>query len=157
MRTLKAVVLAVVASACSLAATAAPASADSPSPIPCYETLKYGGSLYVDTDTQAAPGDVGPKVGLTDPNPAHCGIPDQVSIYRLNGHDGGDEVVCLRNGKREVFRIAGATGFPFQDALKVGVVVLLILVLVFAAIPGIYAHLKAPPLEVGGAEDPPDL
>jgi len=76
-------------------------------------------------------------------------------VYRALGHNTSEEVVFLKDGKPELFRFAGSTGFPFQDSLKWLVLGLLILVIVFAGVPGIYAHLKAPPVEVGGAEDPP--
>lgn len=135
--------------------TALAASTPSPVPtIPCLSTLKFGGALYLDTDTIVDPGEVGPSLGETDPNPAHCGLPDRLTVYRHTGHSSSDEVVFRRpSGEAELFRSAGSTGFPMQDVVKWLVLALVVGILVFAAFPAIRAHLREPPTEVGSADE----
>jgi hypothetical protein len=133
-----------------LAATPSP----SPSALPCLRTLKLGGSLYLDADQLVPPAEVGPKVGETDPNPALCGLPDRLNVYRHTGHNTTEEVVYyISAGQPELFRSGGDTGFPMQSMLRWLVLVLAIGILAFAAVPAILAHLRQPPVEVGGAED----
>lgn len=147
-------VLVVLAVTLSQTAAIAAAAAPTPSPIPCLRTLKLGGSLYLDTDRAVPAGEVGVKVGETDPNPAHCGLPDRLSVYRHVGHNTTDEVVYyLSPGQAELFRSGGDTGFPMQSMLRWAVLALVVGILVFAALPAIMAHLRQPPVEVGGAED----
>jgi hypothetical protein len=132
------------------AATPVPSS----SSLPCLRTLKFGGSLYLDTDQAVPPGEVGPRVGDTDPNPTHCGLPDRLPVYRHTGHNTTSEVVYLLNpGQPELFVSGGNTGFPLQKVMRWLVLVLAVGILGLAAVPAILAHLRQPPLEVGGAED----
>lgn len=147
-------VLVVLAVTLSQTAAIAAAAAPTPSPIPCLRTLKLGGSLYLDTDQVVPAGEVGVKVGETDPNPAHCGLPDRLSVYRHVGHNTTEEVVYYPSpGQAELFRSGGDTGFPMQSMLRWVVLALVVGILVFAAVPAIMAHLRQPPIEVGGAED----
>lgn len=133
-----------------MAATPSP----TPSPLPCLRTLKFGGSLYLDTDQVVPAAEVGPKVGETDPNPAHCGLPDRLSVYRHSGHNTTEEVVYhVIPDQPELFRSGGDTGFPMQSMLRWLVLLLAVGILGFAAFPAIFAHLRQPPIEVGGAED----
>jgi hypothetical protein len=132
----------------------AAAAGPPPSPIPCLSTLKLGGSLYLDADQTVPAGEVGPRVGETDPNPAHCGLPDRLSVYRHVGHNTTEEVVYYPSpGQAELFRSGGDTGFPMQSMLRWLVLVLVVGILVFAAVPAILAHLRQPPIEVGAGED----
>jgi hypothetical protein len=133
----------------------APASVSpAPSASPCFRTLKYGGALYLDTDQAVPSTEVGEEVGSTDPNPAVCGLPDRLKVYRHTGHNTSDEVVYyLSPTQAEVFRSGGQTGYPLQDLLKWAVVVLVVGILLFAALPAVIAHLRQPPIEAGGPED----
>ncbi|MFN2464014.1 MAG: hypothetical protein ABR573_08960 [Candidatus Dormibacteria bacterium] len=133
------------------------AAAPSPipvSPLPCLPTLKFAGTLYLDADTAVEDGQVGPRVGETDPNPARCGLPDRILVFRHVGHRTSDEVVYRKpGGGAELFRAAGATGFPMQDTVKWLVLALVVGILLFAALPATMAHVRQPPIEVGRADD----
>jgi hypothetical protein len=97
---------------------------------------------------------VGPRVGETDPNPARCGLPDRLWVYQHVGHNPTGEVVYYPSpGQAELFRSGGDTGFPMQSMLRWLVLALVVAILVFAAGPAIMAHLRQPPIEVGGEED----
>ena len=132
-------------------------AANSPTPvapIPCLQTMKFAGSLYLDADTSVSDGEVGPRLGETDPNPAHCGLPDRLAVFRHAGHSSADEIIYRRaGGVNELFRSAGSTGFPMQDTVKWLVLALVVGILVFAAFPAIMAHVRQPPIEVGRADD----
>lgn len=133
----------------------------SPSSSPCARTLKFGGALYLDADITLPPSDVGESVGTTDPNPAQCGLPDRLQVYRHKGHGTTEEVVFyVAPQQAEVFRSAGATGFPFQDVLKWLVLALVVGILLFALLPAVLGHLRSPPIQVGdrdtGEPDPGD-
>jgi hypothetical protein len=137
-----------------VATTPVPAGAASPAPsaLPssCPKTLKFAGSLYLDTDTTALPAEVGPMVGETEPNPARCALPDRLKVYRRNGHNSNEEVVYYVDGRTaEIFRSAGVTGFPGAGLVRWLVLVLVVGILLFAAVPAILAHLRQPPVEVG--------
>jgi hypothetical protein len=135
----------------------ASAASPSPSPLPCLKSLKFGGSLYLDTDSTVASSEVGPPAGETDPNPTHCGLPDRLTVYRHVGHPSTEEVVYYTSpGQAELFRSGGQTGFPMQGMLKWLVLLLVIGILLFAALPALLAHLRQPPIEVGGGDDPQD-
>lgn len=140
-----------------LAAPAPAMAATTPSPvptIPCLATLKFAGALYLDVDETVSPGEVGPSLGETDPNPAHCGLPDRLQVYRHTGHNSSEEVVYRRStGEAELFRSAGSTGFPMQGVVKWLVLVLVIGIIGFAAFPAIRAHLRQPPIEVGSSDE----
>jgi hypothetical protein len=157
----RAVLVALVATALSaspsVAATPSPVTAPSPSATTCLRTLKFNGALYLDADSAVPVSEVGPQVGSTDPNPAHCGLPDRLPVYRHVGHNSSAEVVSyLEPGRGEVFRSAGSTGFPFQSVLRWLVLLLVVGILLFAALPAIVAHLRQPPVEVGTDDQPPD-
>jgi hypothetical protein len=129
------------------------AATPSPTGSPCPRTLKFGGALYLDADSVAQPSDVGELVGTTDPNPAQCGLPDRLQVYRHRGHDTGDEVVFyVAPQQAEVFRSGGATGFPFQDVLKWLVLLLVIGILLFAVLPAVFGHMRNPPIALGYGE-----
>jgi hypothetical protein len=140
-----------------LATGSVASAATTPSPvptIPCLATLKFAGSLYLDADSTVSDSEVGPMVGETDPNPAHCGLPDRLAVYRHNGHSSTDEVVFRRSGgEAELFRSAGSTGFPMQGVVKWLVLALVVGILAFAAFPAIRAHLRQPPIEVGRSDE----
>lgn len=134
--------------------------AESPSPSAsgpaCFLSLKFAGAIYLDSDQSVPGSEVGPVVGETEPNAAHCGLQARLQVRRHNGHLTTEEVVYVvpATGASELFRSAGDSGFPAQDLLKWLVLVLVVGVLVFAALPVMYAHLLRPPEEVGGADDP---
>jgi len=112
------------------------------SPIPCYQTLKFGGIAYIDTDQQAPAAQVGPAAGVTDPNPAHCGLPDRLTVYRYLGHQMSDQVIYREpDGRDEIFRSAGVTGFPLQN-LRWVVLALVLVIVLFVTLPAIIAHLR---------------
>lgn len=138
-----------------LPVTALAAPTPSPvAPIPCLPTLKFAGTFYLDADISVADSEVGAAVGETDPNPAHCGLADRLTVYRHTGHRSSDEVVYRKpGGTAELFRAAGTTGFPMQDTVKWLVLVLVVGILGFAAFPAIMAHMRQPPIEVGRASD----
>jgi hypothetical protein len=149
-----AIALVIMGAAWTGSAALAASPPPTPTPLPCLRTLKFGGSLYLDTDQVAPAAEVGPKVGETDPNPAHCGLPDRLNVYRHTGHNTTEDVVYYVTADQpEVFRSGGDTGFPMQSMLRWLVLVLAIGILAFAAMPAILAHLRQPPVEVGGAED----
>jgi hypothetical protein len=133
---------------------AQPVAAASPSPLPCYQTLKFGGAEYLDADTSVPRSEVGSFAGETDPNPAHCGIPDRNRVYQHVGRNTSDEVVLLKpDGSAELFRSAGQAGFPAQDIVRWLVLALVLGILFFAALPAVYAHIKQPPIEIQGGGD----
>jgi hypothetical protein len=112
--------------------------------------LKFAGSLYLDTDVSVPATQVGPQVGETEPNPAHCALPDRLKLFRHNGHNTTDEVVCyLSSQTPEVFRSAGQTGFPGSTLVRVLVLILVVGIVLFAALPAILGHLRQPPVGVG--------
>jgi hypothetical protein len=111
------------------------------SPIPCYQTLKFGGVIYVDADQQASAAEVGPAAGVTDPNPAHCGLPDRLTVHRHAAHQTSAEVIYREpDGRNEIFRSAGAPGFPLQGLLRWFVLALVLVIVLFVAVPAILAH-----------------
>jgi hypothetical protein len=131
-------------------ALALAAGGTSPSPLPCYQSLKFGGALYLDTDQESPNSEVGPAAGVTDPNAAHCGLPDRLTVYRHAGHQTAEEVVYREpNGGNEIFRAAGEAGFPLRN-LRWVVLALVLGVVLLIAVPSILAHLRQPP------EDAPD-
>jgi hypothetical protein len=130
--------------------SAAAGLAPSPLSSSCPKTLKFAGSLYLDTDTTVPPAEVGPVVGETEPNPARCALPDRLKVYQRNGHNSTQEVLYLDGRNAEVYRSAGETGFPGAGLVRWLVLVLVVGILLFAAVPAILAHLRQPPVEVGG-------
>ena len=139
------------------AALVSPASAmaTNPSPAvtatgsPCPRSLKFAGSLYLDTDESAPAGQVGPRIGETEPNPAQCAIPDRTAVFSHVGHNSSDEVIASTPVPGEIFRSAGQTGFPGGSLLRGLVLVLVAGIIVFAAVPAILGHLRQPPVAVG--------
>lgn len=130
------------------------AKAESPSPVAtassCPRTLKFAGALYLDTDVSVPVTEVGPLVGESEPNPTRCSLPDRLKVYRHNGHNTSDEVVYqLSPTTAEVFRSAGATGFPGGGLVRWLVLALVLGILVFAVVPAILGHLRQPPVAVG--------
>ena len=123
---------------------------------PCYRTLKFAGSLYLDADTTVPVGEVGEQLGTTDPNPAQCGLPDRLPVFRHNGHNSSDEVVYRVAGQAELFRSAGATGFPFSGVLPWLVLVLVVGVLLFGVAPALMGHMRQPPIGFGDGPGPED-
>ncbi|HXA42775.1 MAG TPA: hypothetical protein VNV65_07680 [Candidatus Solibacter sp.] len=121
----------------------------SPSASSCPRSLKFAGSLYLDTDASASPDQVGPRIGETEPNPAQCAIPDRQPVYRHVGHNATDEVIAFTAGHGEVFQSAGQTGFPGGAWLRLLVVLLVLGIILFAAAPAILGHLRQPPVAVG--------
>ena len=85
--------IAAVSAPVTAAATTVMAPAASTSSSPCPKTLKFAGSLYLDTDARVPTGQVGPLLGETEPNPARCALPDRLKVYRHNGHNSTEEVV----------------------------------------------------------------
>ena len=135
----------IVASAASLTPEAVGAT-----PSPCPRSLKYAGSLYLDTDTSVPAGEVGPQAGETEPNPAQCALPDRLKVFRHNGHNPTDEVIYYLNPQTpEVFRSAGETGFPGSTLVKVLVLILVLVIIIYAAVPAILGHMQQPPIGVG--------
>ena len=129
-------------------------AATSPSPIPCFRTLKFGGALFLDADTAVPATEVGPKAGITDPNPAYCGLPAGSSVYAHTGHPATVEVVYyLVAGQPELFRSGGSTGLPMEATVRWLVLALVVGILAFAAIPAIFAHVRQPPVAVGNKDD----
>ncbi|MDP9325493.1 MAG: hypothetical protein M3O87_03035 [Candidatus Dormibacteraeota bacterium] len=125
----------------------------SPTASPCFRSLKFGGALYLDTDQAVPASEVGEEVGATDPNPAVCGLPDRLKVYRHTGHNTSEEVVYhVTPAQAEVFRSSGQTGYPLQDLLKWVVLALVVGIVLFAALPAVLAHLRQPPIEVGDPE-----
>jgi hypothetical protein len=138
------------------APAATPSAATSPAPTatPCFRTLKFGGALYLDADQAVRSDEVGEEVGLTDPNPADCGLPDRLTVLRHKGHNTSEEVVYfVAPGQAELFRTGGQTGYPYQDLLKWLVLLLVVGVVLFAVVPAIVGHVRQPPIEVGRSED----
>jgi hypothetical protein len=112
--------------------------------------LKFAGSLYLDIEVSVPAGEVGPQVGETEPNPAQCALPDRLKVFRHNGHNTTDEVVYyLSSQTPEVFRSAGQTGFPGSTLVRVLVLILVVGIVLFAALPAILGHLRQPPVDVG--------
>jgi hypothetical protein len=142
-------VLAAALPATVLAASPGPGTAAATSS-PCPRSLKFAGSLYLDTGEPALPAAVGPQVGETEPNPAQCALPDRLKIFRHNGHGSTDEVIYYLDPRTpEVFRSAGQTGFPGSTLVRVLVLLLVAGILLFAAAPAILGHLRQPPVGVG--------
>lgn len=134
--------------------TVALAASPSPSALPCLKTLKFGGSLYLDTDALVPATEVGDAVGETDPNPTHCGIPDRMTVHRHTGHNTTSEVVYyVTPNQPELFQSGGSTGFPMQSLVRWLVLALVVGILIFAAVPAIYGHLRQPPTEVADEGD----
>lgn len=139
---------------CILLAPSTVLAAPSPSPIPCLKTLKFAGSLYLDADTAVPQDEAGQRAGITDPNPAYCGLPPGGAVYAHRGHPPKDEVLYYTvTGQAELFRTAGSTGLPMQDTVRWLVLALVVGILGFAAVPAILAHVRQPPLEVGNKDD----
>jgi hypothetical protein len=145
-------VVAALAPAGALAATPQPNTPPPPSASgsPCFRTLKFAGALYLDADTAVSESEVGAQVGTTDPNPAQCGLPDRLPVYRHNGHSSSDEVVYRLDGRPELFRSAGSTGFPLSGVLPWLVLLLVIGVLLFGVAPALMGHMRRPPIGFGG-------
>ncbi len=116
---------------------------------PCPQSLKYAGSLYLDTDVAVPSGQVGPRLGETEPNPAQCAIPDRRAVYGHVGRNPTDEVITFTLGRAEVFRSGGQTGFPGGALLRGLVLLLVVGIIIFAAAPAILGHLRQPPVAVG--------
>ncbi len=128
-------------------------AAASPSPIPCLRTLKFGGALYLDADTAVAPAEAGARAGITDPNPAYCGLQGGGAVYIHRGHPASQELLYYTvAGQAELFRSGGNTGLPAQDTVRWLVLALVVGILGFAALPAVLAHVRQPPIE-GGAKD----
>jgi hypothetical protein len=148
-----AALLGLMGAALPIAAIAASPSASTvaaPTSSPCPRSLKFAGSLYLDTDASVPAGEVGPQVGETEPNPAQCALPDRLKVFRHNGHNTTDEVVYyLQPQTPEVFRSAGQTGFPGSTLVRVLVLILVVGIILFAAVPAIVGHLRQPPVGVG--------
>ena len=136
-------------------------AAPTPSPIPCLKTLKFGGALYLDADTSAPRSEAGSQAGITDPNPAYCGIQGGETVFAHRGHIASQEVLYGSGSDLEVFRSAGSTGLPAQGTVRWLVLALVVAILGFAAIPAILAHVRQPPIEVGDKNDdiydPPNI
>ncbi|MGI8609595.1 MAG: hypothetical protein ACR2MY_10285 [Candidatus Dormibacteria bacterium] len=129
-------------------------AAPSPSPIPCLKTLKFGGALYLDADTAVPSIEAGPTAGITDPNPAYCGLSGGGTVYLHRGHPPADEVLYYTvAGQAELFKSAGSTGLPMQATVRWLVLALVVGILGFAALPAILAHVRQPPLGVGSKGD----
>ena len=139
-----------------VAALAASPATPSSSASACLRTLKFGGALYLDTDNPVPESEVGEQVGTTDPNPAQCGLPDRLPVYRHNGRNSSDEVVFRLDGRPEVFRSAGATGFPFSGLLPWLVLLLVIGIALFGVAPALMGHMRRPPIGFGGGSGPDD-
>jgi hypothetical protein len=139
-----------VASSAAAAESPSPGVSPSASATPCPLTLKFAGALYLDTDVSVPSTEVGPEVGVTEPNPTRCALPDRLKVYRHNGHNTTDEVVYkLSPDTAEVFRSAGATGFPGAGLVRWLVAALVLGIILFAALPAILGHLRQPPVAVG--------
>lgn len=135
---------------------ATPAPAPLTSGTPCFKTLKFAGALYLDGDQAVPRAEVGEKVGETEPNPAVCGLPERLPVYRHAGHQATEEVVYLVDGgTAELFRSGGSTGYPYLDLLKWLVLVLVIGILLLAAAPAIVNHLRHPPIAVNDDNEQP--
>jgi hypothetical protein len=135
------------------AAGSPPAELPSATSSPCPRTLKFAGSLYLDTDTRVPVSEVGPQLGETEPNPARCALPDRLKVYRHNGHNSTEEVVYYVDPTTAaVFRSAGATGFPGAGVVRWLVLALVVGIIGFAALPAILGHLRQPPVEVGRSD-----
>lgn len=119
---------------------------------PCPRSLKFAGSLYLDTDASVTPDQVGPMIGETEPSPARCAIPDRRPVHSHIGRNPTDEVISLTPGGAEVFRSAGQTGFPGGSLLRALVLLLVAGIIIFAAAPAILGHLRQPPVAVGRAD-----
>ncbi|MDQ6748105.1 MAG: hypothetical protein M3010_08400 [Candidatus Dormibacteraeota bacterium] len=145
---------ALVVAAALLPEAASAAPTPSPSPLPCLRTLKFGGSLFLDADRVVPTAEVGPVVGETDPNPTRCAIPDRMSVHRHTGHNTTAELVYyVAPGQPELFQSGGSTGFPMQSLVRWLVLVLVVGILGFAALPAIMAHLRQPPVEIADRPD----
>ena len=143
-------VLSVTGSVAARAESPSPQVSPAPPASPCPRTLKFAGALYLDTDVSVPPGEVGPEVGETEPNPTRCALPDRLKVYRHNGHNTTDEVVYRgAPDTAEVFRSAGPTGFPGAGLVRWLVAALVVGILLFAAVPAILGHLRQPPVAVG--------
>jgi hypothetical protein len=117
---------------------------------PCPRSLKFAGSLYLDIDVSVPAAEVGPQVGETEPNPAQCALPDRLKVFRHSGHNTTDEVVYYLNSQTpELFRSAGQTGFPGSTLVRVLVLILVVGIVLFAALPAMLGHLRQPPVGVG--------
>ena len=117
------------------------------------QTLRFGGTVYLDADRAVPAAEVGGPAGETDPNPAQCGILDRQAVYHHTGHLATAEVVYREpDGRSELFVSAGSAGFPLQGTIRWLVLALVIVILVFAALPALIGHLRPPPPgpEVGG-------
>ncbi|HEV3232501.1 MAG TPA: hypothetical protein VG245_09640 [Candidatus Dormibacteraeota bacterium] len=136
----------------SLAAPAPAAAQVSSTPTvrPCLRTLEFAGLLFLDTDRVVPAGEVGSVAGVTDPDPARCGLGAGLTVLHHAGRLSTQELVYdLPDGTHELFQSAGAAGFPGQDLLRVLVVLLVVFVLGFAALPALLAHLRQPPIARG--------
>jgi hypothetical protein len=71
-------------------------------------------------------------------------------VFRHNGHNTTEEVVYyLSSEAPEVFRSAGQTGFPGSTLVRALVLILVLGIVLFAALPAILGHLRQPPVGVG--------
>jgi len=101
--------------------------------------------VFLDTGQTVSRAQVGPSAGETDPNPAPCGLPDRVTVHRVTGHSTTADVAYLRlDGTYELYASAGQAGFPAQGLLQWAVVALAVIIIVFAAVPALTAHLRQP-------------
>jgi hypothetical protein len=123
-----------------------------PTARPCYRTLKFAGLLFLDQDRSIPPSEVGAYAGVTEPNPAKCGIDVGRPIHRHAGRPSTQELVFqLPDGSNELFVSAGETGLPAQNLIRVLVLVLVVVILVFALLPAILGHMLRPPIATDDA------
>jgi hypothetical protein len=129
-------------------------AAPTPSPIPCLKTLKFAGALYLDTDSTVPPVEVGGRAGVSDPDPAYCGIAAGSTVYVHRGHPASRELIYYSApGVPSLFTSAGNTGLPMQDLVRWLVLALAVGIVGFAAVPAILGHVRQPPIEVGNKDD----
>lgn len=136
-----------------LAANIIPVSAadisSTPTARPCYRTLKFAGLLFLDQDRTVPDAEIGPNVGVTEPNPAKCGMELGRPVYKHANRPTTQEVVYrLPDGSAELFVSAGETGLPSQNLVRVLVLILALVIIIFALLPAILGHMRRPPIEV---------
>src|ERR1700682_6433473 len=103
--------IAAVSARVTAAATRVMAPAASTSSSPCPKTLKFAGSLYLDTDARVPTGQAGPLWGEPEPHPARRPLPGRLKVYRHNAHNSTEEVVYYVAPQTAiVFRSAGPPG-----------------------------------------------
>lgn len=131
------------------AAASPPAAATSAGASPCPATLEFAGLLFLDSDRAVPAAEAGPVVGYTEPDPARCGLPPGLPVHRHGSNLTTAQVLRpLPGGGYELFQSAGSGGFPGQGLLRLAVLLLVVFVLLFAALPALVTHLRRPPIEV---------